>query len=118
MPFGDGTGPRGLGPVTGRGAGFCAGYAAPGCANVWPRWAFGGGGRGWRNRYYATGLTGWQRAGTDKRSRRLTYKAHISGGYNLRKRAFFSFKDSGKPCKYWRLLTSEKTALSADGGDN
>ena len=64
MPFGDGTGPRGLGPVTGRGAGFCAGYAAPGYANVWPRWAFGGGGRGWRNRYYATGLTGWQRAGT------------------------------------------------------
>jgi hypothetical protein len=24
-----------------------------------------GGGRGWRNRFYATGLTGWQRAAAD-----------------------------------------------------
>jgi len=51
--------------MTGGGAGFCAGYAAPGYANFGPRWAFGGGGgRGWRNRYYATGLPGWQRADT------------------------------------------------------
>jgi hypothetical protein len=63
MPFGDGTGPRGLGPVTGRGAGYCAGYAAPGYTNYEPRWLCGGGGRGWRNRNYATALTGWQRAG-------------------------------------------------------
>jgi hypothetical protein len=28
MPFGDGTGPAGLGPMTGRVAGFCAGYPA------------------------------------------------------------------------------------------
>lgn len=27
MPRGDGTGPVGMGPLTGRGAGFCAGYA-------------------------------------------------------------------------------------------
>ena len=27
MPFGDGTGPNGLGPFTGRGRGFCAGIA-------------------------------------------------------------------------------------------
>ncbi|MBN1125140.1 MAG: DUF5320 domain-containing protein, partial [Sedimentisphaerales bacterium] len=26
MPFGDGTGPAGFGPMTGRAAGFCAGY--------------------------------------------------------------------------------------------
>ena len=26
MPRGDGTGPRGLGPMTGRAAGYCAGY--------------------------------------------------------------------------------------------
>ncbi len=32
MPRGDGTGPAGLGPMTGRGAGFCAGYAVPGYA--------------------------------------------------------------------------------------
>ena len=30
MPFGDGTGPVGLGPMTGRAAGFCAGYPTPG----------------------------------------------------------------------------------------
>lgn len=68
MPGGDRTGPMGLGPMTGRGAGLCAGYAAPGFANFTPGRGFGGrgrggGGRGWRHRFYATGLTGWQRAG-------------------------------------------------------
>lgn len=75
MPGGDGTGPMGMGQMTGRAAGFCAGYSVPGYANpVQGRGgmgfgmgfgrgrAFGGGGRGWRNRYYATGMTGWQRA--------------------------------------------------------
>ena len=71
MPGGDGTGPGGMGPMTGRAAGYCAGYAAPGYANpVGGRGfrGFGGGGRGgrggrgWRNQFYATGLTGWQRA--------------------------------------------------------
>jgi len=33
MPGGDGTGPAGMGPMTGRAAGFCAGYATPGFAN-------------------------------------------------------------------------------------
>ena len=33
MPCGDGTGPFGLGPKTGRRAGFCAGYNTPGYAN-------------------------------------------------------------------------------------
>ena len=32
MPFGDGTGPRGMGPMTGWGAGYCAGYNRPGFA--------------------------------------------------------------------------------------
>ncbi|NLE39246.1 MAG: DUF5320 domain-containing protein [Pirellulaceae bacterium] len=66
MPGGDRTGPAGMGPMTGRGAGFCAGANVPGFLNR----GFGGfgrgrggGGRGWRNRHYATGLTGWQRAG-------------------------------------------------------
>ena len=40
MPFGDGTGPRGMGPMTGRGAGYCAGFGQPGFANPGPgrRW--------------------------------------------------------------------------------
>jgi len=33
MPGGDGTGPAGMGPMTGRGAGYCAGYPVPGAAN-------------------------------------------------------------------------------------
>jgi len=33
MPRGDGTGPMGMGPMTGRAAGFCAGYASPGFMN-------------------------------------------------------------------------------------
>jgi len=65
MPGGDGTGPGGMGPMTGRAAGYCAGYPTPGFMNpVGGRGlGFGGGGRGRRNRFYATGLTGWQRAG-------------------------------------------------------
>jgi hypothetical protein len=65
MPRGDGTGPMGMGPTTGRAAGFCAGYNMPGYANPVPGRGFrcGGGGRGWRHWYYATGLPGWARAG-------------------------------------------------------
>ena len=33
MPRGDGTGPGGMGPMTGRAAGFCAGYSVPGFMN-------------------------------------------------------------------------------------
>jgi hypothetical protein len=34
MPYGDGTGPAGIGPMTGRAAGFCAGYSVPGYMNL------------------------------------------------------------------------------------
>ena len=54
MPGGDGTGPMGMGPMTGRAAGYCAGYPVPGYMNpVSGRgrgFGFGrgwGGGRGW-----------------------------------------------------------------------
>jgi len=72
MPRGDGTGPAGMGPMTGRAAGFCAGYPVPGYMNpVGGRgfWGYGrgfwgrGGGRGRRNWFYATGAPGWARAG-------------------------------------------------------
>jgi len=33
MPLGNGTGPAGMGPMTGRAAGFCAGYPVPGYMN-------------------------------------------------------------------------------------
>ena len=69
MPRGDGTGPTGMGPMTGRAAGYCAGQGVPGFMNPIAGRGFrgsgrgGGGGRGRRNQFYATGLTGWQRAG-------------------------------------------------------
>lgn len=50
MPGGDRTGPMGYGPMTGRGAGFCAGYAAPGYANPYPGRGMMGGGRFGRGR--------------------------------------------------------------------
>lgn len=78
MPRGDGTGPRGMGPRSGRAAGYCAGLNAPGFVNPVSggnagmgfgrgregqgRGA-GGGGRGWRNWFFATGLPGWMRRG-------------------------------------------------------
>ncbi|HBB17942.1 MAG: hypothetical protein A3J94_08020 [Syntrophus sp. RIFOXYC2_FULL_54_9] len=64
MPGGDRTGPMGMGPRTGWGAGFCAGYGVPAFSN--PGYGagvavFGGrGGRGRRNRFFATGIPGWQ----------------------------------------------------------
>jgi len=70
MPAGDRTGPMGAGPMTGRAAGYCAGYPAPGYANPGAVGGggrgfgggsgrgFGGGGRGWRHRYWATGVPG------------------------------------------------------------
>jgi len=63
MPDGDRTGPAGRGSITGRGAGFCAGYGVPGYANPgYGGGAFlrGRGGRGRRNRFNATGVPGWQ----------------------------------------------------------
>lgn len=70
MPAGNRTGPQGMGPRTGRGAGYCAGYDSPGFANQ----RFGGGfgrgfgrgmfgrrgfsGRGFRNWFHAMGHPG------------------------------------------------------------
>ena len=64
MPGGDGTGPMGLGQMTGRGAGYCAGFATPGYVNPMPGrgWGMGrrrgrGRDRGWRHPYFPHGLT-------------------------------------------------------------
>jgi hypothetical protein len=50
MPRGDRTGPLGLGPRTGRGAGYCGGSGMPGFMNPYGGRGFGGGprfGLGW-----------------------------------------------------------------------
>ena len=60
MPGGDGTGPMGMGPMTGRAAGYCAGYPVPGFMNPTPGGGFGGMGRGrGRGRGFGRGW-GWQ----------------------------------------------------------
>ena len=60
MARGDGTGPMGLGPMTGRSAGYCAGYSVPGYMNpVFGRGRGFGYGRGWnRGRGWGRGF-GW-----------------------------------------------------------
>jgi hypothetical protein len=75
MPRGDRTGPMGLGPMTGRGVGLCAGFPSPGYAaqgfgggfrggsgGRMPAGGYGGGGWGWRHRFFATGLPRWARS--------------------------------------------------------
>lgn len=47
MPGGDRTGPRGLGSMTGRGLGYCAGYDTPGYTKGFGMGRVWGGGRGW-----------------------------------------------------------------------
>lgn len=71
MPKGNGTGPLGMGPITGRAAGFCAGYNMPGYMNNEPGHGYGigfgrrknffGDGFGRRNRFFATGIPGQAR---------------------------------------------------------
>lgn len=67
MPGFDGTGPRGMGPMTGGGRGWCAVPVVRG-PQTYPPAVFGGmggrgRGRGYRHRYYATGQPGWMRFG-------------------------------------------------------
>ena len=87
MPRRDGMGPEGLGPLTGRAAGYCAGSSTPGCQNPvlgrrrllrWPFFGRGSGeagvlpqgsGRGLRRVPRTLGL-GIGRRGRGRRGRR------------------------------------------------
>ena len=53
MPYGDGTGPGGMGPQTGRGFGYCSGYSHPG--NAVGR-GFGGGRYSRSGRFFGPGM--------------------------------------------------------------
>jgi hypothetical protein len=59
MPRGDGTGPNGMGPKTGWGRGLCGPVGSRTGYHGTER----GGGRGWRNRFWASGGRGWNRGG-------------------------------------------------------
>lgn len=70
MPGRNQTGPMGMGPMTGRGAGMCAGNTGQGFTNAPAGRGFGmgfgsgrglGGGRGWSRR--GVGRAGWSRFG-------------------------------------------------------
>ncbi len=63
MPAGDGTGPMGMGPMSGRGAGFCGGLGVPGYANPVMGRGRGGRGRGLGRMFWAAGVPGWARLG-------------------------------------------------------
>jgi hypothetical protein len=65
MPRGDRTGPAGMGRMTGRGAGFCAGTGMPGYANRVRGGAGYGRGQGFgrRCRRFASFMPGWMRFG-------------------------------------------------------
>jgi len=61
MPRGDGTGPAGFGPMTGRAAGYCTGFPVPGYMN--PQLGFRGAGfgrgRGWGRGWMRFHSPGW-----------------------------------------------------------
>lgn len=64
MPGGDRTGPLGLGPRTGRAAGYCAGYPTPGYMNPGPGFGRGfgrGWGRGFGRGFWGRGRGFWRR---------------------------------------------------------
>ncbi|MCD6473023.1 DUF5320 domain-containing protein [Candidatus Aerophobetes bacterium] len=79
MPRGDGTGPMGMGPMTGRAAGYCAGFPTPGFINpIGGRLGLGlGRGRGFRSRAYY----GWGRTP-------LYYNPQVYPGYGVPYRGF------------------------------
>ncbi len=80
MSRGDRTGPEGMGPMSGRAAGYCARFDMPGFANRPYRQVLetgpegdrrrgSRGGHGWRHMFWATGLPGWMRQGNYRDNR-------------------------------------------------
>jgi hypothetical protein len=66
MPGGDGTGPLGQGPMTGRAAGFCAGYPNPGFSKPGYGQGFGRGrDRGIGRGFWGRGRRFWYREYSD-----------------------------------------------------
>ena len=81
MPGGDRTGPQGSGPRSGRGMGYCGSYEQAGFAQPYlpGRGGLGlsrrGAGRGWRHRYFATGIPGWVTPKTEQETADLKAQA-------------------------------------------
>jgi hypothetical protein len=83
MPGRDRTGPMGAGPRTGRGMGYCSGYEQPVFVNQATgfRGGFGfgcgGAGRGWRHRFFATGIPGWVKPTPEQETADLKAQASL-----------------------------------------
>ena len=80
MPRGDGTGPAGMGPMTGRAAGYCAGYPVPGFMNPVGGGGFWGRGRGMgRRRRRRNGQCQQEAGGEGGRPRRRRRRLRCGG---------------------------------------
>lgn len=116
MPWGDHTGPVGVGALTGRRAGFCAGYPVPGFLNRlhsrFTRFGFGWGqgawGRGWAPGGWGRGYWrwGWRRAGA------YAPWAHLPSTANLDEPSWPEPVDEAKALKAAKAaLTQELQAV-------
>lgn len=82
MPGFNGTGPLGAGPMTGRGRGYCMSYIVPDTGFT-PGFCRGGGGRGRRYWYNATGLPRWARWAPGAAPAGAVYAPPLSGDREL-----------------------------------
>ncbi len=79
MPRGDGTGPMGMGSMTGRGVGNCVGYASSEFVNRGVGFGRGmGAGRGHKRMFCQTGIPGCLRSG---------YNTGLSNGQTIDEKA-------------------------------
>ncbi|MFW5953628.1 MAG: DUF5320 domain-containing protein [Candidatus Natronoplasma sp.] len=80
MPRGDGTGPDGLGPATGRGLGYCTGHSTPGFTKAGGRGLARGRGRG-----IGRGLARGFRGGRGRGFRRAPLRALVERPVPIRR---------------------------------
>lgn len=115
MPRGDRTGPEGMGPMTGRGAGLCRGNDSPGYVSAGKdrfgisgnrSGGFGGRRRGCRNMFYATGLPGWMRFNGDTAGPRENEIQHLKSQADFLNRSLDAVNK--------RLSEVEKTGNASD----
>jgi len=109
MPFGDGTGPAGLGPMTGRAAGYCAGYGVPGYMNplpgraVWARPYLGAVGLAPVLRPYGVWATGPYGAGLARPLAPAFYGGRFGAGRAWRGRGGWGFRARPFAFRGWAI---------------